>query len=137
MKKIGSVSDFIPDRDRELHRNFMDILRNSAGVALRDMFGMAARRPCSRFWVSERHAAEVVSALIKGKKHDEFEKMFPKRREMYEEITRRVKRLMSENPELCITSAVDQIVNEAAPEFYLTDKSAKIIIYRIRRRGKK
>ena len=37
-------------------------------------------------------------------------------------------------PGLCMTRAVDEVVCEPAPRFYITDKSAKVIIYRIRRR---
>lgn len=131
MKKIGCFSDYAPQRNRELHAAFIDVLRTERDVPLRDMFGMAARRPCSRFWVSETRAAEVVSQMLRGVAP---RNMLPKRREMFEELTRRVRAKMEEDPSLCMTHAVCEAVCEAAPEFYLTDESARSIIYRFRRR---
>ena len=130
MKKTGSTSDFMVERDRDLHRSFMEVLRTSR-APLREMFGMAARRTSRRFWVSEERAAIVVGAMLRGETD---EKMIPKRREMFEEILRRVKRRMDSEPGLCMTHAVAAVVHEAAPEFYLTDESARSIIYRIRRK---
>lgn len=140
MKKQGSTSDFITTRDSELYRNFLDILRAARNVPLRDMYGMAAQRSASRFWVSERRAAEVVSALLaarrRGAEHEKafLENMYPLKRRMYEEISAKVLTLMDSDTSLCLTHAVDIIVNEPAPEFYLTAESAKVIIYRHRRR---
>lgn len=131
MKKTGSISDFTPQRDKELHAAFMDVLRNTQGVPLREMFGLAARRPASRFWVSETRAAIVISAMLQGK---ELPGMLTKRREMYEELLRRTKAKMAERPGLCMTHAVCEAVCEPAPEFYLTDESARSIIYRARQR---
>ena len=130
MKKQGSTSDFTDDRNRELHRRFMDILRTSRGVALRDMFGMAASRPASRFWVSEQRAAIVVSAMLQGRS---LGRINQKRREMYEEITRRVKRVLAYHPEMTLLAACSEVIYQEAPEFYLTDESARCIIYRTRK----
>ena len=66
MKKKGSKSDFTRQRDRELYAHFMDILSESRGVTLGEMFAMAARRPASRFWVSETRAAIVIGAASGG-----------------------------------------------------------------------
>ena len=134
MKKPGNKSDFISDRTRELHRSFMEILQSSHRLALRDMFGAAASRPASRFWVSENRAAIVVGAMMRGSISN---KMHYKRREMFEEIYRRVIRKMEADPDLCMTHAVNETVYEPAPEFYLTPESARSIIYRMRQRRKK
>ena len=134
MKKIGNTSDFISDRNRELHRRFMDVLKNSSCLSLRDMYGAAAKKPASRFWVSESRAAIVVGAMMRGRNLD---KMYAKRREMFQEIFRRVNDKMQADPSLCMTHAVDIVVNEPAPEFYLTSESARSIIYRMRQRKKK
>lgn len=133
MKKRGSTSDFAGARDEELYRNFMDLLR-TADMPLREMFSAAARRPSSRFWVSEPRAEEVVSAMLRGTNKDVVEKMYPQKRKMYEEITRRVRARMQADSTLCVTHAVDAVIYEEAPEFYLTDESARLLIYRHRRR---
>lgn len=131
MKKKGNVIEFIEERDRELHARFMDILRTERDVPLREMFGMAARRKASRFWVSEPRAAIVIGAMMRGESLDG---MVPKRREMFEEIYRRVTALRGKNPELTIWSAVCDVVCSPAPEFYLSAESARSIIYRFRQR---
>lgn len=43
---------------------------------------------------------------------------------------------MEAEPALCVSHAVERVVNDEAPEFYLTPESAKVIIYRHRRRLK-
>jgi hypothetical protein len=134
MKKKGSKSDFTRQRDRELYAHFMDILSESRGVTLGEMFAMAARRPASRFWVSETRAAIVIGAMMRGEDTALLDNMYAERRAMYEELFRRVCARMEADPGLCMTRAVDEVVCEPAPRFYITDKSAKVIIYRIRRR---
>lgn len=134
MKKLGSTSDFICERDRELMAAFRNVLIESDGIALRDMFGMAARRPCSRFWVAERRCAEVISRMLRG---DTLPDTPPQKRRMYEEILRRVTAWRRRNPGRPLSDAVFAAVNSPAPEFYLTDRSAREIIYRIRRNAKK
>jgi len=134
MKKRGSTSDFTGQRDRELYTAFLEELSTSRDIPLRDIFARAAARPASRFWVSERRAADVIGAMLRGANPDTVEKMYPRRREMYGEILRRVRAKMEADPALCMTHAVDATVCEPAPSFYLTDESARCIIYRIRRR---
>lgn len=134
MKKKGNTSDFTEDRDNELHRSFMEVLRTGGDMPLRDMFGAAAARPSSRFWVSETRAAIVIGAMMRGR---EPERMYSKRREMFAEIYRRVCEKMAADPTLCMTHAVNRTVNEPAPEFYLTAESARSIIYRRRQRRRR
>lgn len=134
MKKTGNTSDFKEDRDRDLMQNFIQVLKTATDTPLREMFGLAAARPARRFWVSEDRAAIVIGAMRRG---DVFPRMFPKRREMYQEIYRRVLEKMKNDPNLCLTHAVNQTVYEEAPSFYLTDESARSIIYRIRERNRK
>lgn len=134
MKNSGSTSDFIADRDRELHASFMHVLRTATDMPLRRMFGAAARRRASRFWVSETRAAIVISAMMRGCAP---ERMYQKRKEMYDELCRRVTEKMRLDPDLCLQHAVNEAVYEEAPEFYLTDESARSIIYRMRQRRRR
>lgn len=133
MKKQGSTSEFTEQRNRELHASFLHVLRTERDVPLREMFGLAALRRCSRFWVSESRAADVIGRMIRG---DVLEGMNPKRREMFEEIYRRVIRRMAEDPGLCMTHAVGEVIYEEAPEFYLTGEAARTIIYRMRQKAR-
>lgn len=133
MKKPGSTSDFTSHRNRELYHSFLHVLRTEREMPLRQMFGEAALRPSPRFWVSEQRAADVIGRMLRG---DKLETMIGKRREMFEEIFARVKVLMNEHPELCMTHAVSKVIFQEAPEFYMTPSSARTIIYRMRARAR-
>lgn len=102
---------------------------------MRDMFGMAARMPASRFWVSEVRAAEVISCMLRGEARDP--KQCEQKRRMYDELFRRVVEWRQLNPGHPLSDAVFQAVNSPAPEFYLTEASAKVIIYAARRSGRR
>ncbi|MDE6006060.1 MAG: hypothetical protein K2G67_00690 [Muribaculaceae bacterium] len=133
MKKQGSTSEFTEQRNRELHASFLHVLRTERDLPLRQMFGMAALRRCTRFWVSESRAADVIGRMMRG---HSLEGMNEKRREMFEEIYRRVIRRMSERPGLCMTHAVGEVILEEAPEFYLSGEAARSIIYRMRQKAR-
>ncbi len=129
MKKRGAVVEFTPQRDEELLKAFKSQLHLLGTIPLQEVFTRAAMSPASRFWVSERRAMIVVSRMIKG---DRILSMNTKKREMFYEIYRRVKRIMEEERGITLTEATFRAVNSPAPEFYLTPKSARAMIYRIR-----
>lgn len=109
----------------------MERLRTSRSP-LREIFAEAAAQPCTRFWVSEERAILVMKQMMRG---ESIETMNPKKQEMYREIYGRVCRIMEREPGYSLIDATCEAVNSPAPEFYLTAKSAKVIIYQIRRRG--
>lgn len=134
MKKSGSISEFIEQRDRELAAAFREILL-SADMQLSEMFAAAAKRPCSRFWVGESRAFRVIKEMLEGHTSTQTgSSMLVKKQEMYGEILRRVKERLSADSGCSLEQAVHEAVNSPAPEFYITEKSARVIIYRIRRR---
>lgn len=130
MKKRGSTFEYGRQRDEELMAAFLQLLCNERGVPLADLYSMAAHSPASRFWVSEERALEVVYSL-RGK--GTLRGMTPMKEKMYREIYRRVEALLASGEELTVKEAVYRVVESPAPEFYLTDLSARVIIYRIRR----
>jgi len=129
MKKIGSVVEFTPQRDEELLKAFKSQLHLLGTIPLQEIFTRAAMQPASRFWVSERRAMIVISKMIKG---DRILSMNPKKREMFYEIYRRVRSIIKDEPDITLTEATFRAVNSQAPEFYLTPKSARAMIYRLR-----
>lgn len=133
MKKRGSISEFTDERNRELHHCFISVLRSHTGLPLREMFGVVAACPSSRFWVSEPRANDVVSRMLRG---IDAGKMLPKRRDMFEEILRRVRIRMDDRPDLCLKHAVGEVILEPAPEFYMTAESVRTIIYDMRRKAR-
>lgn len=129
MKRQGSTSDFMATRNRELLQTLRQLIVTTRGVAMNDLYAMAARSPCSRFWVSEKRACEVVSRMLRG--IDTEIDALPQRNRMYREIFLRVLEWRRHNPGHPLTDAVFAAVNSPAPEFYITPESAKVIISRI------
>lgn len=134
MKKKGSTSDFTAARDIELYQAFREELGSGKWNSLRDIFAAAAKKPCSRIWVSEARAAQKCYCIRKNGLERELAGSPEKKREMYCEIWRRVCNRMEMEPEMSMAEAAADAVCMPAPEFYLTEKSAMVIIYRIARR---
>lgn len=135
MKKTGSTSDFLPTRNRELLQTLRRLIMTTGGVPLGALYAMAAQSPCSRFWVSEKRAAEVISRMMRGEDMDV--NSLPLRNKMYRELLRRVQEWQAQNPGRPLTDAVFAAVNSPAPEFYVTPESAKVIISRIMQRKRR
>lgn len=129
MKKKGSVADFTPQRNDELLKAFRNQMYMLGSLPIAELFNRAAMSPASRFWVSEHRALVVISRMLKG---DRILTMNPKKREMFFEIFHRVSRILEDEPGLTLTEAVFRAVNSPAPQFYLTPKSARTMIYRLR-----
>lgn len=132
MKKLGSIAEFGAQRDRELMDAFRHQLRHGSYHSLSEYFYNAAKMPASRFWVSERRAYVVIKKMLRGQS---LEKMFLQKQEMFKEILRRVKAAMEADPALSLYSATFDAVNSPAPEFYLSPKSARVLIYKLRHDG--
>lgn len=129
MKKKGAIVEFKEQRNQELLKAFRQQLTLLGEFPLNELFTRASKSPASRFWVSERRAMIVVSKMLRG---DDLKSMNCKRREMFFEIFRRVRRIMDKEPGITLTEASFRAVNSPAPEFYLTPKSARAMIYRLR-----
>lgn len=133
MKKLGSTSDFTEARDKELLRTVRRRVMDPRCKSMTEVYAQAVMEPCSRFWVSERRAAEVISKMLRGVDPDW--KSVPLRRKMYQELCRRVIAWRGENPGHPLSDAVFAAVNSQAPEFYLTPESAMVIVSRIMKRN--
>lgn len=99
-------------------------------IRLPEVWQRIACMPAARFYVSEERAAVVVSKMLKG---DRLETMRPLKREMYEEICRRVQLLLDIRPELSVSQCCMLVVNAPAPKFYMTPLSIRETIYKIKR----
>lgn len=82
--------------------------------------------PSKRFWVSEERASVVLSVMLQEKQP---QAIIRNRKEMFREIYKRAIRLMKKEPELSISEVARRVVNQQAPKFYLSPKSAKYIIF--------
>lgn len=127
MKRIGCCFEYERERNEDLLRAYRECMGKAAA---KDLFQTVVNMPSRRFWVSPERATIVVCSMIKGKGQTN---MLKNKKEMYQEIYRRVLELKRQNPNTSIYDLVIQVVDSPAPKFYLTPKSARVIIYKIRR----
>ena len=106
-------------------RVYNDVICESDHVYLPAVFKEVVNRPSQRFWVSEERAAIVIAAMMRGEK---LKGMRPNKQEMFREIYQRAMNLRQQRPELTIFELAFYVVRQAAPKFYLTPGSAKVII---------
>lgn len=111
-------------------RAYHEDIRSCEVIRLPEVWKRIACMPSVRFWVSEERAAIVVGKMLRGEK---LEKMRPLKKEMYEEICRRVKELQEKEPGMSIYQCCIQVVNSPAPKFYMTPLSIRETIYKIKR----
>lgn len=135
MKKKGAICDFRGQRDDDLFRAYSAAWEraymNDEYVCLSRLMEEVVATSAQRFYVSEERAAIVLSKMLQGQSiaHMQLQK-----RRMFEEIYRRFLALMQRRPYLRYQEAVTIVVNQPAPEFYLTIGSAIVILHRIRKR---
>lgn len=130
MKHIGSVSHFISERNRALLSEFRRQVSKCAFVTLNEIGERVVNSPAPRFWVSEERAAIVVSAIMRGK--PVLKTMRLSKREMFEEIHRRVVILKKSHPDWFLYELVHEVVNSPAPKFYMKTSSALERLFKIR-----
>lgn len=129
MKNKGSSFEYAKERDNDIMRAYLQLLRECDIIEPQNIFRKVVNMPSKRFWVSAERAAIVVSKMMKG---DKLLDMRPTKREMFEEIYRRVMKL-KEFSSASIYELAIEVVQEPAPKFYLTTGSAKVIIYKAKK----
>lgn len=102
MKSFGSVLAFTRERNAALLKAYREQVDAASFVRLNEIGEKIVNSPSPRFWVSEERAAAVVSAIMRGK--PVLETMRPTKREMFEEIHRRVMALKRTAPRLAPVS---------------------------------
>lgn len=131
MKNFGSTCQFEHERNKDLMRAYNEEIAGRKHIYLPDVFKVVVKKPSARFWVSERRAAIVISRLLNG---DKLEDMRPLKRKMFKEIYRRAMKLKRNYPQLTLLQIAEHVVQQPAPEFYLTPGSAKVIVSKIRKK---
>lgn len=124
MKHRGCVCDFADERDKDLLRSYRKLLEES-GVISSEIYVKLVDMPSARFWVSEERAAIVVASMMNG---DKLTNQRQNKREMYQEIYRRVMLLKRKKTELSLYELVSEVVRQPAPKFYITPGSAEVYI---------
>ncbi|WP_304510496.1 hypothetical protein [Duncaniella muris] len=130
MKSFGSVLAFTRERNAALLKAYREQVDAVGYVRLNEIVEKIVNSPSPRFWVSEERAAAVVSAIMRGKPI--LETMRRSKREMFEEIHRRVVALKEVHPDWHLCQLVFEVVNSPAPKFYMEASSAQERLFKIR-----
>jgi hypothetical protein len=130
MKHKGNTINFIGKRNSEIMSAFRKAIADTHFIDREKAYAAVANSTYSRFWVSEERAYTVVRDILKGRPR--LFTMLPSKREMFEEIYRRVCIVRTDNPELPLSEVVWGVVNSPAPKLYMTTSTIETIIYRTR-----
>lgn len=131
MKSFGSKLAFTRERNVELFHAFRMEASRASYIKLSEIGENIVNYPCSRFWVSEERAVTVVSAIMRGKPI--LDTMRPTKREMFEEIYKRVCVLKEKHSDWRLCDLVSCVVNSPAPKFYMETSSAIELLFKIRK----
>lgn len=130
MKHYGSSLYFTRERNAALLKAYREQISTVSFVRLKEIAENIVNSPSPRFWVSEDRAFVVVSDIMRGK--PVLETMRPTKREMFEEIHRRVVELKKKHPDWRLFQLVFKVVNSPAPKFYMEASSALERLFKIR-----
>ena len=123
--------EYSQERSDDLMRVYDEYLASCEYISMPEVYNTIVNMPSRRFWVSDIRAALVVSAMIRGEAR--LERMCKSKREMYEEIHRRVLLLLEVHPHKTTSELCAMVVIQPAPKFYLTPGSAKIMVCKARK----
>lgn len=130
MKSFGSVLSFTRERNAALLKAYREQVDTTSFIRLNEIGEKIVNSPSPRFQVSEERAAAVVSAIMRGK--PVLETMRSTKREMFEEIYKRVVALKEKHPDWHLCQLVFEVVNSPAPKFYMEASSALERLFKIR-----
>lgn len=119
------------EKEQDLEEALRNIYSNCRGrIHYKELSRRLATHPSRRFWVSAETAYVVIKRMLAGAT---LEAMRDTKRNMYMEIYRRVCKMREENPDKELEDIVDEVVEQPAPSFYITNGTAYVLITRIKR----
>ena len=125
------MMEYAEERMQDLMRAYDEYISSCDYIRMPDVYAAIANMEARRFWVSDIRATKVIYAMLRGVN---IKGMRPLKREMFEEILRRVLALRKKRPELTIRACCSIVVASPAPKFYLTPGSAKIMVCKARKK---
>lgn len=129
MKKKNSLLEFTLQRSQLLVKAFREAWKNTEGTPnVLQLSKQVVNTPAPRFWVSEERATEVISMWLRYGEDFALEGMRDVKKRMFREIMRRVKPRLSDG--LPLFHIVSEVVNQPAPEQFMTPGNAVFIYYR-------
>ncbi len=132
MKKKNSLLEFTMQRSQHLIKAFRQAWKQSDGTPnILQLSRQVVLMPAPRFWVSEERATEVMSLWLRHGEEFALEGMREAKKRMFREIMRRVQPRLGQGRPLF--HIVSDVVNEPAPEQFMTPGNAAFIYYRASR----
>ena len=131
MKHHGAMMEYADERIQDLMRAYDEYLSSCPYIRMPEVYDAIVNMQSRRFWVSDTRASKVIYAMMRGVS---LNSMRPLKREMFEEILRRVLELRQNRPELSLSACCGIVVAQPAPKFYLTPGSAKIMVCKARKK---
>ena len=123
--------EYSQERIYDLMRAYDEYISSCDHIRMPEVYNTIVNMPSRRFWVSDIRAALVVAAMTRGEAR--LERMRHSKREMYEEIYRRVSSLREQHPDMTTSELCAIVVMQPAPKFYLTPGSVKIMVCKARK----
>lgn len=131
MKHHGAVMEYAEERMQDLMRAYDEYISSCDYIRMPDVYAAIVNMEARRFWVSDIRVTKVIYAMLRGVT---IKGMRPLKREMFEEILRRVLAMRKARPELTVRACCSIVVAGPAPKFYLTPGSAKIMVCKARKK---
>lgn len=131
MKHNGAVMEYTSERVEDLMRAYDEYISSCDYIRMPEVYASIVNMKARRFWVSDVRATKVVYSMFRGVP---LKNMRPLKREMFEEIFRRVVAMKEQHPKMSIKSCCCIVVAQPAPKFYLTPGSAKIMVCKSRKK---
>ena len=133
MPKNSSI--FKKSREEEMLATFYSIIRGGTEVkTFNNIIDEFIKTPSSRFWVSTESVVREMHRHFSGKP---LRVTLSTKKLMYSEIIQRVTSLLERNPHLPLIDAVESVIYQPAPSFYISRNSAVVLLCRIRNNKKK
>jgi hypothetical protein len=126
MKHKGSNFEF----DNELCIELFKAFRKVYSTTCTSVFEKTVKSRSPRFWVTPSRATIVVREMLRG---EVVQDMRGNKRDMYTEIFKRVKVEIEKGDERTLPDIVTEVVEQPAPEFYITPQNARNKIKKGRR----
>lgn len=130
MKHVGCLSDFTDQRNEEIMIAYRNAIRDVNHIDIIEIAKKIVNTQCSRFWVSEERTMFVIIEIEKGRPI--LDTMRPNKRELFQELYRRVCSIRKNEPDKSLEDAIYDSINSPAPCFYLTPRSVLETIYKIK-----
>lgn len=131
MKHHGAIMEFSQERMEDLMRAYDEYISSCGHIRMDEVYDTIVNMPSRRFWVSDIRATKVICGILRGVQIDGMRKL---KREMFEEILRRVLEMKNMHPELSVRNCCSIVVEQPAPKFYLKPGSAKIMVCKARKK---